>query len=309
MVSSSASAPVDLGPVRWAGFRGPHRDGKAPGIVLKSDWKAEPPRTLWTKAVGPGWSSFAVQGNRLFTQEQRGEKEAIVARDAETGDVCWLVESPVRFDEALGGPGPRFAALCQSIDEMRHTQTEVHTLSNYNKYYSGFHNFSQQHDRVWYLSVTKSFFEDALSAGPFEFLIAIGFSFEYLLTNLLFVPFMSGASFNGDLPTMTFGFSAQSDESRHMTLGLEAIKFLLEQDEAHVRSLIVAALTRPELRLRSLHSHDADVRGQVEVHAMVDSLKRDEGLFERATSRLSLEPSVTSVTWTVEGDDDDEDDS
>ena len=41
----------------------------------------------------------------------------------------------------LGGPGPRFAALCQSIDEMRHTQTEIHTLSNYNKYYSGFHNF------------------------------------------------------------------------------------------------------------------------------------------------------------------------
>jgi len=38
---------------------------------------------------------------------------------------------------------------------------------------------------------------------------------------------MSGASFNGDMPTMTFGFSAQSDESRHMTLGLEAIKFLL----------------------------------------------------------------------------------
>ena len=134
----------------------------------------------------------------------------------------------------LGGPGPRFAALCQSIDEMRHTQTEVHTLSNYNKYYSGFHNYLEQHDRVWYLSVPKSFFDDALSAGPFEFLIAIGFSFEYLLTNLLFVPFMSGASFNGDLPTMTFGFSAQSDESRHMTLGLEAIKFLLEQDEANV---------------------------------------------------------------------------
>ena len=90
------------------------------------------------------------------------------------------------------------------------------------------------HDRVWYLSVPKSFFEDGMSAGPFEFLTAISFSFEYLLTNLLFVPFMSGASFNGDLATMTFGFSAQSDESRHMTLGLESIKFLLEQDEGNV---------------------------------------------------------------------------
>lgn len=134
----------------------------------------------------------------------------------------------------FNGPGPRFASLCQSIDEVRHMQTEIHTLSNYNKHYQGFHNFTQQHDRVWYLSVTKSYIEDALTAGPFEFLIAIGFSFEYLLTNLLFVPFMSAASFNGDLPTMTFGFSAQSDESRHMTLGLEAIKFLLEQDEANV---------------------------------------------------------------------------
>jgi len=132
------------------------------------------------------------------------------------------------------GPGPRFAAQCQSVDELRHTQTEVHTLSTYNKYYGGMHNWPEQFDRVWYLSVPKSYFEDAMSAGPFEFLIAISFSFEYLLTNLLFVPFMSGASFNGDLPTMTFGFSAQSDESRHMTLGLEAIKFLLEQDEANV---------------------------------------------------------------------------
>lgn len=134
----------------------------------------------------------------------------------------------------LDGAGPRFAALCQSIDELRHAQTEIHTLAGYNRYYPGFHSWSKMHDRVWYLSVPKSFFDDAVSAGPFEFLIAISFSFEYLLTNLLFVPFMSGASFNGDLPSMTFGFSAQSDESRHMTLGLEAIKFLLEQDEANV---------------------------------------------------------------------------
>lgn len=134
----------------------------------------------------------------------------------------------------LEGPAPRFAALCQSIDELRHTQTETHTLSTYNKYYSGFHSWPKMHDRVWYLSVPKSFFDDAMSAGPFEFLTSISFSFEYLLTNLLFVPFMSGASFNGDMPTMSFGFSAQSDESRHMTLGLEAIKFLLEQDEGNV---------------------------------------------------------------------------
>ena len=61
-------------------------------------------------------------------------------------------------------------------------------------------------------------------------MIAIGFAFEYVLTNLLFVPFISGAAYNGDMGAMAFGFSAQSDESRHMTLGLEIIKFILEQD-------------------------------------------------------------------------------
>ena len=38
--------------------------------------------------------------------------------------------------------------------------------------------------------VPKSFFDDAVSAGPFEVHVAIGFAFEYVLTNLLFVPFI-----------------------------------------------------------------------------------------------------------------------
>ncbi|MEF8690300.1 UNVERIFIED_CONTAM: aromatic/alkene/methane monooxygenase hydroxylase/oxygenase subunit alpha [Comamonas sp. A-3] len=132
------------------------------------------------------------------------------------------------------GAGARVAAQMQSIDELRHFQTETHALSNYNKYFNGMHSSSHWFDRVWFLSVPKSFFEDALSAGPFEFLTAVSFSFEYVLTNLLFVPFMSGAAHNGDLSTVTFGFSAQSDESRHMTLGIECIKFMLEQDPGNV---------------------------------------------------------------------------
>jgi len=122
----------------------------------------------------------------------------------------------------------------QSLDELRHAQTQIHTISHYNKYFDGFHDWQHMHDRVWYLSVPKSFFDDAMTAGPFEFITSISFAFEYVLTNLLFVPFMSGAAYNGDMATVTFGFSAQSDEARHMTLGLEVVKFMLEQDEANV---------------------------------------------------------------------------
>ncbi|KWE89260.1 aromatic/alkene/methane monooxygenase hydroxylase/oxygenase subunit alpha [Burkholderia territorii] len=132
------------------------------------------------------------------------------------------------------GEGARIACQMQSIDELRHYQTETHAMSTYNKFFNGFHHSNHWFDRVWYLSVPKSFFEDAYSAGPFEFLTAVSFSFEYVLTNLLFVPFMSGAAYNGDMSTVTFGFSAQSDESRHMTLGIECIKFMLEQDPDNV---------------------------------------------------------------------------
>ncbi|MBC7207606.1 MAG: phenol 2-monooxygenase, partial [Methyloversatilis sp.] len=135
---------------------------------------------------------------------------------------------------AFPGAGARVACQMQAIDEMRHAQTQIHSLSNYNKYYNGFHDAPHMFDRVWYLSVPKSFFDDAITAGPFEFIVSVGFSFEYVLTNLLFVPFVSGAAYNGDMGTMTFGFSTQSDEARHMTLGLECIKFILEQDPANL---------------------------------------------------------------------------
>jgi phenol hydroxylase P3 protein len=132
------------------------------------------------------------------------------------------------------GAGAAIACQMQAIDELRHVQTQIHSISQYNRFFSGLHDHTVMNDRLWYLSVPKSFFEDAMSAGPFEQIIAISFALEYLLTNLVFMPFMSGAAFNGDMATVTFGFSSQSDEARHMTLGLECIKFLLEQDPGNV---------------------------------------------------------------------------
>ena len=63
----------------------------------------------------------------------------------------------------FAGVGTQVACQMQSIDELRHVQTQVHTISHYNKYFNGFHDFRHMHDRVWYLSVPKSFFDDAMS--------------------------------------------------------------------------------------------------------------------------------------------------
>jgi outer membrane protein assembly factor BamB len=91
----------------WPGFRGPNRDGRLTGVRLRTDWNEQPPRLLWKHLVGPGWSSFTAVGNRIFTQEQRGQEEAVICYDADTGSEDWVYTDPTRFTETVSGPGPR----------------------------------------------------------------------------------------------------------------------------------------------------------------------------------------------------------
>lgn len=94
-------------PSDWPGFRGAQRDGVVRGLTIDTDWKASPPRLLWRQRVGPGWSSLAVVGDRLFTQEQRDASEAVVCLDAATGREVWVHEDAARFSDDQAGPGPR----------------------------------------------------------------------------------------------------------------------------------------------------------------------------------------------------------
>ena len=91
----------------WPGFRGADRAGHSSAPKIATDWGAHPPEQLWKVAVGPGWSSFAVAGRMLFTQEQRGPKETVVCYDANSGREIWKAEVEARLEDAMGGPGPR----------------------------------------------------------------------------------------------------------------------------------------------------------------------------------------------------------
>lgn len=103
----TTSRALTLRPGDWPGFRGPEREGAAHGVSINLDWNAAPPKVLWRQRVGPAWSSTTIVDGRVFTQEQRGDHEAVVCRDADTGSEIWSHEDNTRFDEAMSGPGPR----------------------------------------------------------------------------------------------------------------------------------------------------------------------------------------------------------
>ncbi len=92
----------------WAEFRGPYRDGVVrTGARIDPDWETHPPKLLWKQKIGPGWGTFAVVGDRLFTQEQRGDNEAVVCYDAATGGEIWKHFEAAKFKEEISGAGPR----------------------------------------------------------------------------------------------------------------------------------------------------------------------------------------------------------
>lgn len=111
--SLSIPAGLSLQPNDWPGFRGLKRNGT--GILGEAanqfpddaSWQENSFQELWRRPIGPGWSSFALVNGFLFTQEQRGEDEAVVCLEAATGTTVWSYTYRSRFYETAANVGPR----------------------------------------------------------------------------------------------------------------------------------------------------------------------------------------------------------
>jgi putative Mg2+ transporter-C (MgtC) family protein len=72
-----------------------------------------------------------------------------------------------------------------------------------------------------------------------------------------------------------------------------------EEDEAHVRSVILHAVGPRALTLRALHSEDLNGSQKVRVTAELDSQTKSNSFLEQVVSRLCLEKGVTAASWSL----------
>jgi len=107
--SLSATAPWQPAPHDFFRFLGPAGDASLPpsAPALDPAWKKNPPRELWRRPIGAGWSGFATYGDHAVTLEQRGDEEIVTCLALASGEPEWQVAVTARHQTVLGGTGPR----------------------------------------------------------------------------------------------------------------------------------------------------------------------------------------------------------
>lgn len=111
-------------------FMAPQGAASQSAPAWSTDWKTHPPREVWRKAVGIGWSGFSVAGRRAITQEQRAEDECVTCYDIATGEVLWSHSDKTRFSETMGGDGPRSTPTIDPATKSVFTQGGTGIIQN-----------------------------------------------------------------------------------------------------------------------------------------------------------------------------------
>lgn len=102
-----APPAVAASSVGWPQFLGPTRNGRAPDGPFRTDWDKKRPEQVWSVPLGGGFSSVAVVGGKLYTQDRQGDTERVVCLDAATGAPLWEHSYPTNYAGVGIGTGPR----------------------------------------------------------------------------------------------------------------------------------------------------------------------------------------------------------
>ncbi len=91
----------------WPQWRGPNRDDVSKEKGLLQSWPAGGPKRIWLyENAGQGYGGPAVVDGKLFIMGTRGDNEALVALEANSGKELWSAEIGPMLDNDWGD-GPR----------------------------------------------------------------------------------------------------------------------------------------------------------------------------------------------------------
>jgi outer membrane protein assembly factor BamB len=121
VVANAKVEAVKTLPGDWPQWRGPKADGISRDTNWTADWPTEGPRQVWKAAIGTGFSSMAVVGDKLYAMGHSGGNDTVFCLDAQTGKEAWKYSYPCKLVDNLheGGPG-----ATPTVDEDR-----VYTIS------------------------------------------------------------------------------------------------------------------------------------------------------------------------------------
>jgi outer membrane protein assembly factor BamB len=118
----------------WTTWGGKNRDFIVNTAGLADSWPAAGPKKLWTRPLGDGYSSIAVENGILYTAFRRSGAEVVTAIDAAIGKTLWESGYQIKFTNSFRekvGPGPY--AMPQIIGDRVVTASAVGTVHSLDK--------------------------------------------------------------------------------------------------------------------------------------------------------------------------------
>jgi putative Mg2+ transporter-C (MgtC) family protein len=70
-------------------------------------------------------------------------------------------------------------------------------------------------------------------------------------------------------------------------------------DEVHLRTLLLSTISQSPATLQAIHSEDIENSHRMRIHAELCVAGQDNEALEQIVTRLSLEPGVSAVSWSI----------
>jgi outer membrane protein assembly factor BamB len=85
----------------WPNFRGPDHNGISAETGIKTQW-TQAPAPSWEFKIGPGFSSMAAIGDRIYTCGTVKDRQVLYCLNADTGEVIWENAFEEQFKNEFG---------------------------------------------------------------------------------------------------------------------------------------------------------------------------------------------------------------